>query len=163
MKRRQLARDLREDVREQIRKLEVEVAELRGELRAMRAANANRLWRPETSATAAAASLVILSASRIVTRGIRTITGSPSSPFSVRVTSSLRQLTTLRMSEKPISLSSRTTCSTATAELVSCSSMCGSHVRYSSETLSPAKCGAFFAPSLGGHPCRAAQSAALYH
>ena len=115
MKRRQLARDLREDVREQIRKLEVEVAELRGELRAMRAANANRLWRPETSATAAAASLVILSASRIVTRGIRTITGSPSSPFSVRVTSSLRQLTTLRMSEKPISLSSRTTCSTVTS------------------------------------------------
>jgi hypothetical protein len=38
----------------------------------------------------------------MVTRGIMTITGSPSSPFSVRVTSSLRQLTTLRMSEKPI-------------------------------------------------------------
>jgi len=31
----------------------------------------------------------------IVTRGIRTVTGSPSLPFSVRVTSSLRQLTTL--------------------------------------------------------------------
>src|SRR5205807_1695893 len=43
------------------------------------------------------------------------LTGSPSSPFSVRVTSSLRQLTTLRMSEKPISLSSRTTCSTVTS------------------------------------------------
>src|SRR5947209_8767688 len=38
------------------------------------------------------------------------LTGSPSSAFSVRVTSSLRQLTTLRMSEKPRSLSSRTTC-----------------------------------------------------
>src|SRR5262249_25641434 len=49
------------------------------------------------------------SASTIVTRGIKTITGSPSLPFSVRVTSSLRQLTTLRMSEKPISLSSRRT------------------------------------------------------
>jgi hypothetical protein len=45
----------------------------------------------QTSATAAAASSLILSASTIVTRGIRTITGSPSSPFSVRVTSSLRQ------------------------------------------------------------------------
>jgi hypothetical protein len=51
-----------------------------------------------------AASSLILSASTIVTRGIMTITGSPSSPFSVRVTSSLRQLTTLRMSEKPIYL-----------------------------------------------------------
>src|SRR5258707_14538063 len=69
----------------------------------------------ETSATAAAASSLILSASTIVTRGIMTITGSPSLPFSVRVTSSLRQLTTLRMSEKPISLSSRTTCSTVTS------------------------------------------------
>jgi hypothetical protein len=38
----------------------------------------------ETSATAAAASALILSASTIVTRGIRTITGSPSLPFSVR-------------------------------------------------------------------------------
>jgi hypothetical protein len=66
----------------------------------------------ETSAIAAAASSLILSASTIVTRGIGTITGSPSSPFSVRVTSSLRQLTTLRMSEKPRSLSSRKTCST---------------------------------------------------
>src|SRR5262249_49723795 len=54
----------------------------------------------ETSATAAAASSLILSASTIVTRGIKTFTGSPSSPFSVRVTSSLRQLTTLRMSDK---------------------------------------------------------------
>src|SRR5437588_1082419 len=44
----------------------------------------------ETSAIAAAASSLILSASTIVTRGITTITGSPSSPFSVRVTSSLR-------------------------------------------------------------------------
>jgi hypothetical protein len=69
----------------------------------------------------------------------------------------------LRGELRAMRAASRTTCSTATAELVSCSSMCGSHVRYSSETLSPAKCGAFFAPSLGGHPCRAAQSAALYH
>src|SRR3984893_2620490 len=69
----------------------------------------------ETSAIAAAASSLILAASTIVTRGIGTITGSPSSPFSVRVTSSLRHLTTLRMSEKPRSLSSRTTCSTVTS------------------------------------------------
>jgi hypothetical protein len=63
---------------------------------------------PEVLAIAAAASSLILSASTIVTRGIKTFTGSPSLPFSVRVTSSLRQLTTLRMS-------SRTTCSTVTS------------------------------------------------
>jgi hypothetical protein len=44
----------------------------------------------ETSATAAAASSLILSASTIVTRGIKTITGSPSLPFSVRATSAGR-------------------------------------------------------------------------